>query len=88
LKSPVKIQRYIRFFNRFEGFRMERTMLRHAAKGQKKLRTGLCAVPAELKEALQITRSAQVTAITGPPRRKKPETSTIWITRKNLDPAT
>lgn len=27
-------------------------------------------VQAELKEALQIARSAQVTAITGPPRRK------------------
>jgi len=31
-------------------------------------------VQAELKEALQITRSAQVTAIAGPPRRKN------WVT--------
>jgi hypothetical protein len=39
--------------------------------GQKKTPPGTkWVVPAELKEALQIARSAQVTAVTGPPRRK------------------
>lgn len=42
-------------------------------------------VQAELKEALQITRSAQVTAISEPPRRKNRSKATIATPPRSID---